>query len=143
MNRGIATLMTMALLAAAPAFAQTTGTTGTVSPMTGSTSGNTTPAHPSRHRATAAAPSTNAPASGAAQTANLSANQFSTEAAAKAHCPSDTVVWANPSGTKAYHLSSDRYYGKTKHGAYMCQKDAEQAGYHQSGKHTAKPKTSG
>lgn len=138
MNARIATLMTMALLAAAPALAQTTGTTG-------STSGSTTaPAHPSRHRATTtAAPATNAPAAGAAQTANLSANQFSTEAAAKAHCPSDTVVWANPSGSKAYHLSGDRYYGKTKHGGYMCQKDAEQAGYHQSGKHTAKPKTSG
>jgi hypothetical protein len=148
MNGRTTAMLAMLLLSAAPALAQTTGTTGTVSPMTGSTSGTATtpPAH-SRHRATTTtAPATTAPAapsSGTAQTANLSANQFSTEAAAKAHCPSDTVVWANTGGSKAYHLSGDRYYGKTKRGAYMCQKDAEQSGYHQSGKRAAKAKTSG
>lgn len=66
-------------------------------------------------------------------TANLAAGQFATEQTAKAHCPGDTIVWANTGGSKAYHTSSDRYYGKTKHGAYMCQKEADQAGYHAAG----------
>ena len=65
--------------------------------------------------------------------ANTGSGQFSTEQAAKAHCPGDTIVWANTSGSKAYHASGDRYYGKTKRGAYMCQKEADQAGYHTAG----------
>ena len=64
---------------------------------------------------------------------NLAAGQFSTEQAAKAHCPGDTIVWANTSGSKAYHAGGDRYYGKTKRGAYMCQKEADQGGYHPAG----------
>ena len=63
----------------------------------------------------------------------LAANQFSSESAAKAHCPADTIVWANLAGSKAYHTSADRYFGKTKHGAYMCQKEADQGGYHPAG----------
>ena len=65
--------------------------------------------------------------------ANLAAGQFSTEQTAKAHCPGDTIVWANTGGSKAYHTSNDRYYGKTKRGAYMCQKEADQAGFHPAG----------
>ena len=49
--------------------------------------------------------------------------------AAKAHCPADTVVWANTS-SKTYHLAGTKYYGKTKKGAYMCQKEADAGGYH-------------
>jgi hypothetical protein len=79
----------------------------------------TTAAHP-------AAAQSNAPS-------NLAANQFSSEQTAKGHCPSDTVVWVNLSGSKAYHVSGDRYYGKTKHGAFMCQKDADQSGFHAAG----------
>jgi hypothetical protein len=59
--------------------------------------------------------------------------QFSTEAAARRSCPSDTVVWAN-SSSKTLHLSGDRYFGKTKRGAFMCQREAMQAGYHVAGK---------
>jgi hypothetical protein len=66
------------------------------------------------------------------------ANQFSTEQAAKASCPGDTIVWANLGGSRAYHTSGDRYYGKTKHGAYMCQKEAAQAGFHAPGHRPAK-----
>jgi hypothetical protein len=72
---------------------------------------------------------------------NLASNQFSDESAAKSHCDGDPVVWANLSGSKAYHVSGDRYYGKTKTGAYMCQKEADQSGYHAAGSHAAATKT--
>jgi hypothetical protein len=55
-------------------------------------------------------------------------NQFPTEAQAKDRCPRDTVVWANLSG-KVYHFSGYKDYGKTKNGAYMCEKDATRQGY--------------
>lgn len=51
---------------------------------------------------------------------------FQTEVAAQAHCPRDEVVWLNiPSGI--YHLKGMRWYGRTKHGAYVCRKDANAA----------------
>ena len=62
----------------------------------------------------AASPSGAAPAGAgafAAQSA-LASNHFSSEQA-EAHCPADTIVWVNLGGSKAYHTSSDRYYGKT------------------------------
>jgi hypothetical protein len=49
--------------------------------------------------------------------------QFGTEVAAKAHCPADTVVWANLE-SKIYHFAGSRDYGRTKHGAYMCEREA-------------------
>ncbi|MEA2927683.1 MAG: hypothetical protein QOG38_111 [Hyphomicrobiales bacterium] len=63
----------------------------------------------------------------AARTAPTGANQFATEAAAKAHCPSDTVVWLN-TASKIFHFASSHDYGKTKAGAYMCEKDSLAAG---------------
>jgi hypothetical protein len=57
----------------------------------------------------------------------LGTNEFATEAQAKSRCPADTVVWANlPS--RIYHFSDTRYYGETKSGAYMCERDALSAG---------------
>ena len=61
------------------------------------------------------------------------ASQFQSEGTAKQACGADTVVWANISGSKAWHVSGDKYYGHTKRGAYMCQQAAQQAGYHPSG----------
>jgi hypothetical protein len=55
------------------------------------------------------------------------ANQFSTEAQAKAHCPTYTVVWVNLK-SKIYHFSGTRYYGETKDGAYICERDAAAEG---------------
>lgn len=64
--------------------------------------------------------------------------EYADEAAAKAHCPADTVVWANTT-SKAYHMAGDKYYGKTKKGAYMCQKDADSGGFHSPKAKVAKP----
>jgi hypothetical protein len=47
---------------------------------------------------------------------------FSTESAAQAHCPRDVVVWLNiPSNI--YHYKGERWYGRTKHGAFDCEKE--------------------
>jgi len=54
-------------------------------------------------------------------------DQFSTEAGAKGHCPSDTVVWVNLH-SKIYHYAGHKTYGKTKTGAYMCERDTTAQG---------------
>ena len=52
---------------------------------------------------------------------------FNTESQAQAHCPKDVVVWLNiPSGI--YHYKGERWYGRTKHGAYACEKEAIKVG---------------
>jgi len=66
------------------------------------------------------------------------ANQFPTENAARQACGTDTVVWVNTGGSRAWHVSGDRYYGLTKRGAYMCQQAAQQAGYHAAGSRAAR-----
>ncbi len=53
---------------------------------------------------------------------------FSTEAAAQRHCPSDVVVWLNTK-TGIWHEKGMRWYGRTKHGAFVCRKEAAAAGY--------------
>jgi hypothetical protein len=55
------------------------------------------------------------------------ANQFATEAEAKAKCGTGAVVWVNLK-TKVYHFAGNPTYGATKHGAYMCETDATAAG---------------
>ena len=60
--------------------------------------------------------------------AALGKGQFKTEAEAKTSCPTDSVVWVNLS-SKVYHTSADKSYGKTKRGAYMCEKDTAAAGF--------------
>ena len=62
------------------------------------------------------------------QNTPVGANQFATEAQAKARCPSDTVVWANLK-SHIYHFSGSRNYGTTKNGAYMCESDTVAGGF--------------
>jgi hypothetical protein len=69
-----------------------------------------------------------APASNVGAPSALQAGQFTTELAARARCPSDTVVWVN-TPTRIYHYSGTRYYGHTLKGAYMCEADARGDGY--------------
>ena len=52
---------------------------------------------------------------------------FATESAAQAHCPRDVVVWLNIT-SGIYHYKGERWYGRTKHGAYVCEKEAVAAG---------------
>ena len=57
----------------------------------------------------------------------LAQAQFRSEQQAQQHCPKDVVVWLNlPTGI--YHMSGERWYGRTKSGAYVCEKEADQAG---------------
>lgn len=46
---------------------------------------------------------------------------------AQAHCPNDTVVWLN-TRTGIYHFRGERWYGRTKEGAYVCEKEADDSG---------------
>lgn len=39
-------------------------------------------------------------------------------------CPANEIVWVNTS-KHVYHYANDQYYGRTKHGTYMCERDAQ------------------
>ena len=69
-----------------------------------------------KHKTTASAPVTVG-----------SLHLFSSESAAQAHCPRDTVVWLN-TNSGIYHEKGMRWYGNTKAGAYVCRKEADAAG---------------
>jgi hypothetical protein len=53
----------------------------------------------------------------------LKTGEYASETEAKARCLTDTVVWSN-FNTKVYHYAGNADYGKTKKGAYMCEKQA-------------------
>ena len=75
-----------------------------------------------------AAPLTSASAATTqAQAASGSLQLFDTEAAAQRHCPKDEVVWLN-TASGVYHEKGMRWYGNTKHGAYVCRREADAAG---------------
>jgi hypothetical protein len=104
------------------------GAGGTSAPPA-ATAAAPTPAKPTTTPA-APAPAAAKPAPTAAA-APTGAGEFTAEAEAKSHCPSDTVVWANLE-SKVYHFSGHKDYGNTKSGAYMCEKDAVTQGFRAS-----------
>lgn len=75
-----------------------------------------------------ATPRVTTPAATPAPAAAMRANQFSTEALAKSRCPAETVVWVNLK-SRIYHFAGNKDYGKTKRGAYMCEKDTAAASF--------------
>ena len=56
---------------------------------------------------------------------------FQFEQQAKRHCPGDTVVWVTPT-SGLYSFAGERWYGKTKHGAFVCRREGDLAGYRPS-----------
>lgn len=59
---------------------------------------------------------------------SASVQLFTAEIDAQKHCPADVVVWVN-TPTGIYHFKGMRWYANTKSGAFVCQKEANQAGY--------------
>ena len=54
-------------------------------------------------------------------------DQFQNEQQARKHCPGETVAWLNiPTGI--FHYKGQRWYGRTKDGAYVCVKEAVKEG---------------
>jgi hypothetical protein len=52
---------------------------------------------------------------------------FTSEAQAQQHCPADTVVWLNLP-TMIWHYKGERWYARTKNGAFVCKKEASVSG---------------
>jgi hypothetical protein len=52
---------------------------------------------------------------------------FSEEAQAKHHCLADTVIWLNLP-TMIWHYKGQRWYARTQHGAFACEKEAAASG---------------
>jgi hypothetical protein len=42
-------------------------------------------------------------------------------------CPGDTLVWVNTQ-SGVYHFQGDRYFGGTKRGKFVCERDADEEG---------------
>jgi hypothetical protein len=102
LNAVLAFLFAAGLALATPSLAQTTHGTATTSTVGRTNSATTLYHHP---------------------------QQFKTETEAKSACGSQRVVWANTS-SHVLHAAGSKYYGKTTHGAYMCENTATQSGYH-------------
>jgi hypothetical protein len=108
--------------------------TGEMTPIAagGAAAGSSAPAAPAAPAAAPASPPAvpKAPAMSASKPSGggaSGANEYATEADAKAKCGSDIVVWVNLK-SKIYHFAGNRDYANTKEGTYMCEKQAMDAG---------------
>jgi hypothetical protein len=54
-------------------------------------------------------------------------DKFNSEALARQHCPTDTVVWLNLP-TMIWHHKGERWYARTKDGTFVCEKEAAACG---------------
>lgn len=86
------------------------------------------PPAPAARQPATAQPAARTPPAPTTAVAPAGGTQFSAEAQAKVRCPSDTVVWVN-TDSKIYHFTGYSDYGKTKKGAYMCERDATAGGF--------------
>ncbi|MGH7043981.1 MAG: hypothetical protein ACREFY_17905 [Acetobacteraceae bacterium] len=68
-------------------------------------------------------------ATNATATHSTALHGYKTEAEAKTGCTGDTVVW-RARGSKVFHTSGSKYFGKTKHGSFVCAKAATAKGLH-------------
>jgi hypothetical protein len=57
----------------------------------------------------------------------VSGSAFRWERQARAHCPSEIVVWVN-TFLHIYHFAGTRYYANTKFGSFECESDARADG---------------
>jgi hypothetical protein len=110
---------------AMPAAVTTTAPAKPAVPATATPTQAPAPAPTVAAPAKPAAPARAATAPNAATPAGK--NQFATEALAKGHCPSDTVVYVNLK-SDIYHFASSKDYGKLKDGTFMCEKDTASVG---------------
>jgi hypothetical protein len=81
----------------------------------------------------AAAPSAS-PATGSYSRSNASTNTAAggvEPIPAGMNCGGTQPVWVNER-SHVFHPAGDPYYGRTKHGKYMCERDAAKAGYRPS-----------
>ena len=64
---------------------------------------------------------------GARATSGAELTTFTNEQQAQRHCPTDNVVWLNLTNRRL-PPKGERWYGRTKSGAFVCEKEADQAG---------------
>ncbi|MGB8519845.1 MAG: hypothetical protein WCD38_06730 [Candidatus Tumulicola sp.] len=100
---------------------------------TGAKSNNNAGSGSSNSMQSGASGSTQSGASNSMQSASGSMESMGGMSSAKIpNCGAVKAVWANVS-SKVYHEPGDPYYGKTKHGMYLCPSQAKAEGYRASG----------